>query len=71
MTGTVVCVRTDKSFGFIRPDERGSNDAFFHANDLERGLDFDALLMEARVSFDLDSSGPRGPRARNVRLASY
>ena len=63
--GTICSVRADRGFGFI--SLANSPDVFFHASDLD-GLEFDELLRERRVEFEIVSS-PRGPRATNVRPA--
>ena len=55
---------TDKGFGFI--DVGGSKDLFFHMSSLD-GVDFEELSEGQRVSFD-EGSGPKGPRAENVKL---
>jgi CspA family cold shock protein len=55
--------KTDKGFGFI---ETGSGtDMFFHSSNLD-GVTFDELHEGQRVSFT-EGSGPKGPRAENVR----
>ena len=55
---------TDKGFGFI---DTGSNkDIFFHSSDLE-GVSYDELQEGQRVSYN-EGSGPKGPRAENVKL---
>lgn len=66
-TGTIVTVRDDKGYGFIRPIGQ-DDDVFFHASDLIDGLEFDATLQERRVEFETFDSG-RGLRAKNVRSA--
>lgn len=55
---------TDKGFGFI--DTGASKDMFFHMSSLD-GVDFEELQEGQRVSFD-EGSGPKGPRAENVKL---
>ena len=55
---------TDKGFGFI--DTGKDEDMFFHMSAVE-GTTFDQLQEGQRVSFDA-GSGPKGPRAENVRL---
>jgi cold shock protein len=65
MTGTVK-KKTDKGFGFIaRPDVE--KDLFFHSNDLV-GITFEQLQEGAVVSFDIED-GPKGPAAKNVKIA--
>lgn len=55
---------TDKGFGFIQKESGG--DLFFHMSALE-GVSFTELREGQRVSF-VEGSGPKGPRAENVRL---
>jgi CspA family cold shock protein len=54
---------TDKGFGFIQT-EKGP-DIFFHMSAVE-GVSFNELQEGQRVSF-VEGSGPKGPRAENVR----
>ena len=54
---------TDKGFGFI---ETGTGkDMFFHMSNLE-GVSFEQLQEGQRVSYT-EGSGPKGPRAENVK----
>jgi len=62
--GTVKKVLADKGFGFIEGD-RG--DIFFHHSALE-GIAIEALQIGQAVTYD-EGSGPKGPRAENVKLA--
>ena len=55
---------TDKGFGFIETGD--DKDMFFHMSALD-GIGFDDLHEGQRVSFDV-GSGPKGPRAENVRI---
>jgi cold shock CspA family protein len=64
-SGTIVTVRDDRGFGFVRAN---GEDYFFHANDLSGGLIFSRQLQEQRVTFDLDDIG-KGPRAVNIQPA--
>ena len=66
--GTVVRVRDDKGFGFIRVAD-GGQDAFFHASSLE-GIHFGPHLQEMRIEFipEVDPSGR--VRATRVRAAA-
>jgi cold shock CspA family protein len=67
MQGTIVAVRTDRRFGFVRP--RGETyDVFFHADDLSKDLEFDDSLRERFVEFDITTT-PKGYRARCIRPA--
>ena len=54
---------TNKGFGFIE-GERG--DLFFHQSALE-GTTFEALNKGQQVEYE-EGSGPKGPRAEDVRL---
>lgn len=62
--GTIKRV-TDKGFGFI--DTGTGKDMFFHMSNLE-GVRFEELYEGQRVSYT-PGSGPKGPRAENVRPA--
>ena len=55
---------TDRGFGFI--DTGSDKDMFFHSSNLE-GVSYEELQEGQRVSYD-EGSGPKGPRAENVRL---
>ena len=65
MTGSIVR-KTDKGFGFIKPDD-GGKDVFFHAQNVVDGL-FDELAEGEKVTFDVEQ-GPKGPAATNVARA--
>jgi len=54
---------TDKGFGFI--DTGSDKDMFFHSSNVE-GEKFDQLHEGQRVSYT-EGSGPKGPRAENVK----
>ncbi len=56
---------TDKGFGFI--DTGTEKDLFFHHSSLE-GVSYEELKEGQRVTFT-EGSGPKGPRAENVKLA--
>lgn len=55
---------TDKGFGFISTDS--GDDVFFHVSALQ-DVHFDDLQEGQSVTFEM-GSGPKGPRAENVRL---
>jgi CspA family cold shock protein len=55
---------TDKGFGFIATDS--GKDIFFHMSNLE-GVRFDELQEGQRVTYT-EGSGPKGPRAENVKV---
>jgi CspA family cold shock protein len=65
-TGTVKKVVADRGFGFITGED--GKDYFFHRDSLQSPLSFDRLNGGEAVSFDVQS-GPKGPRAANVREA--
>ncbi len=55
---------TDKGFGFIA--DGSGNDLFFHMSSVE-GVRFEDLREGQKVSYNV-GTGPKGPRAENVRL---
>jgi len=55
---------TDKGFGFI--DDGSGKDMFFHHSNVE-GTSYEQLQEGQRVSYT-EGSGPKGPRAENVRV---
>ncbi len=61
--GTIKKVVTDRGFGFIE-GERG--DIFFHHSALE-GVSIETLSPGQAVEYEV-GSGPKGPRAENVRV---
>ncbi|MBI2611674.1 cold shock domain-containing protein [Candidatus Gottesmanbacteria bacterium] len=65
MNGTIK-TKIDKGYGFISR-EGETKDLFFHSNDLS-GVTFDALQVGAAVTFEV-VDGPKGPSAKNVKLA--
>jgi cold shock protein len=65
-TGTVKWFNDDKGFGFITPDDEGS-DHFVHHTAINAD-GFRTLREGARVSFESEP-GPKGPKAVNVTPA--
>ena len=61
--GTIKKVIADKGFGFIEGD-RG--DLFFHHSAVEGGATIETLQVGQQVTYE-EGSGPKGPRAENVR----
>ena len=53
----------DKGFGFIQGAEK---DIFFHFSALE-GISFEDLREGQKVEYQ-EGTGPKGPRAENVKL---
>jgi CspA family cold shock protein len=71
MTGTVVWFNETKGYGFIAPQGASLKDKaqhiFVHRNDI---LDGDRILVQGdRVEYE-PSQEDRGPRAKNVKMAS-
>jgi len=64
-TGTVKWFSDDKGFGFITPDDSGS-DLFVHHTAIG-GSGFKTLAEGAKVSYDA-AQGPKGPNAENVQV---
>ena len=55
---------TDKGFGFI--EDGSGTDVFFHKSAVE-GIQYDDLQEGQQVSYNV-GTGPKGPRAENVRV---
>ncbi|MDY0168585.1 MAG: cold shock domain-containing protein [Thermoguttaceae bacterium] len=62
--GTIKKLIADKGFGFI---DGGRGDLFFHHSQVE-GATIEELRVGQQVTFE-EGSGPKGPRAENVRPA--
>ena len=60
--GTIIKLITEKCFGFI---EGGRGELFFHHRAVE-GATIESLSVGQEVSYE-EGSGPKGPRAENVR----
>lgn len=60
--GEVKAVVLERGFGFIRRAD-GEPDLFFHKNDLAPGMEFDTLLMERRVRFEVTQGRRSGKLA--------
>jgi CspA family cold shock protein len=65
MNGTMVTIRADKGFGFIKGDD--GTEYFVHRTAVH-GAVFESLREGQAVIFD-PGPGDKGPRAENVRLA--
>jgi len=63
--GTVKWFNGEKGFGFIAPDDSGS-DVFVHYSSIQ-GSGFRNLEEAQRVEFDIEQ-GPKGPQATNVNV---
>jgi CspA family cold shock protein len=66
LTGTISKLIFDRGFGFIAGDD-GARIFFHHKSVVDGG--FDNLLEGQSVTFDTEPD-PRGPQARNVRVAA-
>ena len=62
MNGTIA--KKLQGFGFISR-EGEEKDLFFHSGDLN-GVTFDELNEGDKVTFEVDTTGPKGPAAKNV-----
>ena len=60
-SGTVKWFSEDKGYGFISPDDEGSEEVFVHYTDLE-GEGFRSLTEGERVSYEVATT--RGARTR-------
>ncbi len=61
--GTIKKLIANKGFGFIEGEQ---GELFFHQSALE-GTTIEALSEGQQVEYE-EGSGPKGPRAENVRL---
>jgi CspA family cold shock protein len=66
MTGSVKKIVSDKGFGFIKADD--GKEYFFHRSAVQGDL-FETLKGGEKVEFDT-TTGPKGPRAENVKIVS-
>jgi len=62
--GIIKRLMRDRGYGFIATED--GKDVFFHRTAL-RGLRFDSLKEGQSVEFEVET-GPKGPRAADVRL---
>jgi CspA family cold shock protein len=63
-TGTVKWFDEPKGFGFIKPDNGGS-DLFAHFSEIKGG-GFKSLAENQRVEFEI-TQGRKGPQASSIR----
>ena len=66
--GTVIGLRLDRGFFFIKGDNGSSPDVFAHFSDLDDSLPFDATLQERRVQYEQFDT-PKGMKARKIQAA--
>jgi CspA family cold shock protein len=64
MKGTIKKLIRNRGFGFISAED--GKEIFFHRSALA-GIDFEALEEGSSVEFDTES-GPKGPRAANIKM---
>ncbi len=62
--GRITSWRSDRGFGFIRPEDGGDN-VFFHISDVQ-GLRAEQITLGIAVTYQ-EERGVRGPRATRVR----
>jgi CspA family cold shock protein len=60
--GTIIKLIADKGFGFISGEQ---GELFFHHSALD-GVTIETLSIGQEVTYE-EGSGPKGPRAENVR----
>jgi cold shock CspA family protein len=65
--GTIVRLIDEKKFGFIRMSD--GKEVFFHMSDCLSDSPFEILDKGAVVTFELNLTAPKGPRASEVALA--
>jgi len=63
-TGTVKWFNAEKGFGFITPDDGGS-DVFAHFSAIS-GNGYRSLEENQKVEFEV-TQGPKGPQAQDIR----
>jgi CspA family cold shock protein len=63
--GTIKRLVMDRGFGFLSGED--GKEYFFHRSSVDGS--FEGLQEGQKVSFDVESSAPKGPRASRVRVA--
>lgn len=62
--GTIARLVVDRGFGFISREGQ-EKDLFFHSTEL-KNVEFKDLHEGDKVTFEVDTTGPKGPSAKNV-----
>ena len=65
LNGTIKRLVIDRGFGFLSGDD--GKESFFHRSSVDGS--FEALQEGQKVTFDIESNAPKGPRAARVRVA--
>lgn len=65
-TGIISWFNIDKSFGFIKPDDK-TKDVFFHANELKK-INLDTIESKTKVSFEIREDKSNRIHAYNLKL---
>lgn len=63
-TGRIVTLKLEKGYGFIKPDEEGKENVFFHCSRV-LSPNFDVMKMNERVEY-LEEKTLRGSVAADV-----
>jgi cold shock protein len=63
--GTIKRLVMDRGFGFLSGED--GKEYFFHRSSVEGS--FEGLQEGQKVSFDVEASAPKGPRASRVKVA--
>lgn len=66
--GRVIKLFRDKGFGFIRGDD--GVERFFHRSGVRDPVQFEGITDNDMVTFEEDTSNPKGPRATNVVISA-
>jgi len=66
-TGIAKWFNAEKGYGFIMPDD-GSKDLFAHYSEI-RSEGYKSLQENQRVTFEV-GTGPKGPSAKNIKVAA-
>ncbi len=65
LNGTIKRLVMDRGFGFLSGED--GKEYFFHRSSVDGS--FEGLQEGQKVTFDIESSAPKGPRASRVRVA--